>query len=173
MWELDYKESWTLKNCCFQIVVLEETLESPLDSKESKPVNPKGNQSWIFIGRTDAAAPILWPPDKSRLIGKDPDAGKDWGQEKGRQRMGWLDITDWMDMTLKALQETVKDREAWRAAVRGVSEGRTWLSGWTTGHKNGSKLQIIAVDWEEGQLLLLDHPGVKRAFVFENTNLIF
>ena len=86
MWELDYKESWALKNWCFWTVVLEKTLESPLDWKEIKPVHPKGNQSWIFIGRTDAEAEalILWPPDaKSRLIGKDPDAGKDWRQEKG------------------------------------------------------------------------------------------
>ena len=83
MWELDHKEDWAPKNWCFQIVVLEKTLESPLDCKEIKPVNPKGNQSWIFIGRTDAEAPILWPLDeKSWLIGKDPDAGKDWGQEK-------------------------------------------------------------------------------------------
>jgi len=85
MWELDHKEGWVPKNGYFQIVVLEKTLESPLDSQEIKPVNPKGNQPWIFIGRTDAEAeaPILWPLDeKSRLIGKDPDAGKDWGQEK-------------------------------------------------------------------------------------------
>ena len=85
--ELDHKEGWVLKNLCFQIVVLEETLESPLDSKEIKPVNPKRNQSWIFIGRSDAEAeaPVLWPPDaKNWLIGKDPDAGKDWRQkEKG------------------------------------------------------------------------------------------
>ena len=86
MWELDHKEGWTLKNGCFWTVVLEKTLESPLDSKEIKLVNPKRNQSWIFIGRTDAEAeaPILWPPDvKKWLIGKDPDAGKDWRQEKG------------------------------------------------------------------------------------------
>ena len=77
MWELDHKEGWALKNWCFWTVVLEKTLESPLDSK-IKPVNPKGNQPWIFIGRTDAEAPIIWPPDaKSRLTGKDPDAGKD------------------------------------------------------------------------------------------------
>ena len=83
MWELDHKESWMLKNWCFWTVVLEKTLESPLDSKEIKPVNSKGNQSWIFIGRTDAEAPILWPPDaKNWLIGKDPDAGEDWRQEK-------------------------------------------------------------------------------------------
>ena len=85
MLELDYKESWVLKNCCFWTVVLEKTLESPLDCKEIQPVHPKGDQSWIFIGRTDVEVetPILWPPDvKSWLIGKDPDAGKDWGQEE-------------------------------------------------------------------------------------------
>ena len=83
--ELDYKESWVLKNWCFQTVVLEKTLESPLDCREIKSVNPKGNQPWIFIGRTDAEAeaPILWPHDvKNWLTGKDPDAGKDWGQEE-------------------------------------------------------------------------------------------
>ena len=83
MWELDYKESWVPKNWCFWTVVLEKTLESPLDRKEIKQVNLKGNQLWIFIGRTDAEAPILWSPDaKSWFIGKDPDAGKDWGQEE-------------------------------------------------------------------------------------------
>ena len=96
MRELDHKEGWMLKNWCFQIVVVENTLESPLESKEMKPVNPKGNQPWIFIGRRDAEAeaPILWPPDvKSRLIGKDPDSGKDWGQEEKRatedEMVGW------------------------------------------------------------------------------------
>ena len=96
MWELDYKESWALKNWCFWTVVLEETLESPLDCKEIKPVHPKGNHSWIFIGKTDAEAeaPILWPPDgKSWLVRKDPDAGKDWRQkEKGTtedEMVGW------------------------------------------------------------------------------------
>ena len=81
MWELDYKENWVLKNWCFWTVVLEKTLESPLDSKEIQPVHPKGNQSWIFAERTDVEAetPILWPPDaKSWLFGKDPDTGKDW-----------------------------------------------------------------------------------------------
>ena len=85
MWELDYKERWALKNWCFWTVVLEKTLESPLDCQEIKPVSLKGNQPWIFIGRTDAEAeaPILWPPDvKSQLTGKDPDAGKDWRQEE-------------------------------------------------------------------------------------------
>ena len=94
MWELDHKESWALKKWCFWTVVLEKTLESPLDWKESQPVNPKGNQSLIFIGRTDAEAPILWPPDvRNWLIGKDPDAGKDWRQEeKGTtedKMVGW------------------------------------------------------------------------------------
>ena len=79
IWELDYKESWAPKNWCFWTVVLEKTLESPLDCKEIQPVHPKGNQFWIFIGRTDAEAPIFWPPDvKSWLIWKDPDVGKDW-----------------------------------------------------------------------------------------------
>ena len=91
MWELDYKESWAPKNWCFWTVVLEKTLESPLDCKEIQPVHPKGNQSWIFIGRTDAEAetPILWTPHaKSWLIWKDPDAGKDWGQEE-KGMTGW------------------------------------------------------------------------------------
>ena len=99
--------SWRQKNWCFQTVVLEKTLQSPLDSKEIKPVNPNGNQPWIFIGSTDAEAeaPILWLPYvKSQLIGKDPDAGKDWKwEEKGQQRMRWLDgITNVMDMSLHA-----------------------------------------------------------------------
>ena len=93
MCELDYKEGWVLKNWCFRTLVLEKTYESPLDSKEVKLVNPKGNQPWIFIGRTDAEMPILWPPDvKSRLTGKDPDAGKDWRHEKGMiesEMVGW------------------------------------------------------------------------------------
>ena len=85
MWELGHKEGWARKNWCFQTAVLEKTCESPLDSKEIKSVNPKGNQSWIFLGRTDVEAetPILWPPDvKNWLVGKDCDAGRDWGQEK-------------------------------------------------------------------------------------------
>ena len=96
MWELDHKESWAPKNWCFWTVMLEKTLESPLDFKEIQPVHPKGNQSWIFIGRTDAAAetPILWPPDaKNWLIWKDPGAGKDWRQEEKRttedEMVGW------------------------------------------------------------------------------------
>ena len=116
MWELNYKEGWAPKNWCFWTVVLEKTVESPLDCKEIKPVNPKGNQPWVFIGGTDAEAeaPILWPPDeKSQLIWKDPDAGKDWRQKKkGTNRMRWLDsITDSVHMDRsKLLQEIVEDR---------------------------------------------------------------
>ena len=115
VWELDHKEGWAPKYRCFQIVVLEKTLESPLDSKEIKPVNTKWNQLCIFIGRTDAEAeaPILWPLDvKSQLIGRDPDAGKDWRQEdKVGTGMTWLDgITDSMELNLGKLQEIVRGR---------------------------------------------------------------
>ena len=101
MWELEYKESWVLKNWCFWTMVLEKTLESPLDCKEIKPVNPKGSQSWIFIGRTvaEAETPILWPPDgESWLIRKDPDAGKYWRQEeKGTTEDEMIGWHHWLD----------------------------------------------------------------------------
>ena len=167
--ELDLKEDWVPKNWCFQTVVLEKTLESPLDSKETKPANPKGNQPWIFIGRTDAKAPILWPPDmKSWLTGKDPDAGKDWGQEeKGATRMRWLDgITDSMDMSLSKLWQIVKDREAWHAAVYGVTKSQTQLGNWTTIILKPEEV----CRWRKKCLLVLR----QQSFVFlgcKNTNI--
>ena len=129
MWELDYKGSWGLKNWCFRTVALEKTLKSPLDSKNIKPVNPKGNQPLIFIGRSgaEAEALILWPLGaKSQLVGKDPDDGKDWGQEEKwvieDEMVTW---TDWLSgLELIKLREIVKVRNAWHAAVHGSQSVR-------------------------------------------------
>ena len=120
-----------LKGWCFQTMVLEKTLESSLDSK-IKPVNPIGNQPWIFIGRTDAEAPILWPPDvKNRLIGKDPDAGKVWRQ--GVRGMTEGEMVEWHhQLNGNEFEQTpVMDREAWHDAVHGVAKSQTQLSDWT------------------------------------------
>ena len=135
MWALDCEESWALKNWCFWTLVLEKTLESPLDCKEIQPVHPEGDPSRVFIGRTDAEAetPILWPlHEKSWLIGKDPDAERNWGQEKGTTEdeiAGWHHHS--MGMSLSQLREFVMDREAWRAAIHGVAKSWTQLSNWT------------------------------------------
>ena len=151
MWELDYKESWALKNWCFWTVVLEKTLESPLDSKEIQPVHPKGNQSWVFIGRTavEAETPILWPPDtKSWLIGKDPHAGKDWAQEeKGTtedEMDGWH---YWLN----------GHEFGW---ILGVGDGQGGLACWGSwGHKD-----LDTTEW-------LNWTELNRSFRFVHNNL--
>ena len=151
MWELDHKESWVLKNWCFWTVVLEKTLESPLDCQEIKPVNPKSNQSWIFIGGTDAEAevPILWPPAaKSQLI-VHSDSGKNWGQEEKvateDEIVGWHHWLNWWTWVWVNSGSSSRwwDREAWSAAVHGSQRVRHDLRDWTESNwiwGNGGKL---------------------------------
>ena len=137
MWLLDYKESWVLKNWCFWTVVLEKTFESPLDDK-TQPVHPKGNQSWIFLGRTDAEAPILWPSDaKNWLIAKDPDAGKNWRpRRRGRQRMrgfdGWhhrlngLSLSNFLELKMDRKLSPNHRNSSWSSILK-RRRRRRWI----------------------------------------------
>ena len=163
MWELDYKESWGPKNWCFWTVVLEKTLESPLDCKEIQPVHPKGNQFWIFIGRIDAEAeiPILWPPDgKNQLIGKDPDAGKDWRQEEKTEGMTEDEMAGW--------HHQLNGHEFEQAPGDGDGQGGlACLSPW--GHKESDTTERL--NWTELKgsigLKLANHWSIRGALMWD------
>ena len=161
MWELDHNEGWALKNWSSWTVVLEKTLESPLDSKESNPVNAKGDQSWIFIGRTDTEAevPIPWhllwranSLEKTLMLGK-----IEGRRRRGRQRMRCLDgITNSMDMSMSKIQETVKDRKACSAAAHGVTNNLTRLSDWSTTKQMWSMSGVHSLS------MALKSPAIKK-----------
>ena len=137
MWELNYKESWALKNWCFGIVVFEKTLESPLDCTEIQPIHPTGNQSWVFIGRTDVKAEtlVLWPPDtKSWLIWKDLDIKerlKAGGEGDDRGWDGWMASPTQLTWVWASSGKWWRTRKAWHAIVHGITKRETWLSNWT------------------------------------------
>ena len=148
MRELDHKEGWAPKNWCFWTVVLEKTLESPLDCKEIQPVHSKGDQPWDFFGRNyaEAEAPIFWPSDeKSQLTGNNPDAGKHWRQEeKGTTEDKMVDgITNSMEMRLSKLWEMV-DREAWNTTVHGITKSQTRLRDWMTTNHHPEFITLVS-----------------------------
>ena len=146
MWELNHKEGWAPKNWCFRTMVLEKTLESPLDYKE---INPKGNQSWIFLGRTDVEAEtsIIWPPEAwSQFIRKDPDVGKDWRQEeKGTTEDKMVGLSLTQQTCLRKIQDMVKDTDAWCVAVHSVAKSKTWLSYWITNYETSTSYLTFTV----------------------------